>query len=1817
MATTTRFSERSVCELSDYEQFVQLFRHYDMTKMPREHELAREYMRLAIPHMQDVKLIKRKEEEEFVQTAFISKYGEVIFAIKDDSDVEITWMSPFYIVPPNVDYLKFFQNSREMCAIIEWPWDEMLQAIQQHKKSKLRSKLEELAALREKSVRECRVKLGLNKIRRFFQVRENVSDSTHTESTAKTGMESYGDIMNELVDVAQHHLHQIRKTEYHAKARFQGSFAKFQGLFSTSDRVSSLLTNIEEVTKEVSGSYPVLFESITGTCDVISEAGSTINKLAARVESTISNLTDPKVMGFALVIIMLMLVFSSSKKIKYLGFFIITMRILGWDRKLVDAIVDKFSATKFQNFADSTLASVGFMIFYFVFLGMVPQRSIIDDFLRRLATLPKAASGVKEVWENSANILREVETQFQYYFLGKKRPQLSAAQKLIQEVNEWSLRVEEINSMPSLDLLAKDKDLVAEVETLYRQMNVWLHDPIVRTSFPNNELFKIVLSIRPTMNELYRRATSSNVHTGGPRKSPLTVMFSGVSGCGKSELVMPIALNMLSMTGNSTKNFKNEIYIRNCETEFWDGYAHQKICIVDDAFQLRDTVSKPSPEFMESIRLANTMPTQLHCADLRDKGKFFTSEILIYTSNITHNLQGFIESIICKEAALRRLDVNAYRVSTHKDYTRIVMVNGLPESRLDTSKIGWSREREESGQPFCQRCKAKAEELNEDLIFFCAHHYEFQKYNVMTDENIGRPITYVELREQLRQHYVRKDREETNKLASYEKMASDPAYFQGSYEKRELEDIEEGEEVFADCSEGVTLGQWINQYWLKTRNATNEAMEAILVQYNHIWDKYISGDFGTIIPNISGKKIEISTAFARLKEMAKSCWESVTSFLRTHFASISMVLSSLIFAFEVYKFFQEPTTEMTNPIVLRSGNKIIGLIDYDAIWDLPSIKFESKMEDGKIYMDESDKGRRIFESSSSSGEYKPKMKKKKFESEDRSLFELSSSADNKLHTTKKKFESPTFSLNEFEVSSSADNKLYTPKKKFEGHSDAVSAALGRSMMEKSQYFAAIWKPKTTRELVNLGQVLFVKGTTFLMNNHFFEHMKHGVAENIYEEDDLLVFSNYVGEGIIQAPLSEILKSYQQLKYPDGDVAEAGLVTLSSKNSKVHPHRDLTNNFINKADLGNIKRANGQLQTWSTYGNRYIHTHKILYEIEGVFDQSKSFEVDNEWSTYHYRKYWKYCSKTFDGDCGAPVIMDDPSAQRKILGVHSAGGPDLGYATVITKQMLDEYFNTKFQCYPVFPECAPINTLEIDQVGDLPTKDGLVVLGKTEKKVVGAVKTKIIPSALQGKLGETRTRPALLHKQGDLNPMENGVKKFGKNVPFIESGLIETASKDVMNNLELNVKRLDKTKYARVLTYEESLLGSEDDEFLAPINRGTSLGYPYVIDWDHPRGKRDAFGDDEWTMDTEQAKVIKHNTEQLIADCREGIQRNVIWTDTLKDERRTHEKVDAGKTRVFTAGPVHFTLAFRQYFLGFAAWIMQNRIHNEIATGTNVYSNDWEEIAKLLLSQGGKNAKLLAGDFSNFDGSLNAQILWTILDMINDWYNDGEENARIRKTLWMSIVHAIHLNGEYFWQATHSQPSGCPITAILNSIYHCIVIRIVYLIIMSEMKPEFATMAHFRKFIRAIVYGDDDVISVADEIIEFFNMINITEAFKVIGHVYTDETKKEASRPFKYLEEVNFLKRGFIYDPLVGRHLAPLDINVITEIPQWTKKGVHRHAITEANIDVTMRELSLHSKEIFNEKAKMVERVSRECGYNINFHTQREYKQLVLNSIYLI
>jgi hypothetical protein len=295
--------------------------------------------------------------------------------------------------------------------------------------------------------------------------------------------------------------------------------------------------------------------------------------------------------------------------------------------------------------------------------------------------------------------------------------------------------------------------------------------------------------------------------------------------------------------------------------------------------------------------------------------------------------------------------------------------------------------------------------------------------------------------------------------------------------------------------------------------------------------------------------------------------------------------------------------------------------------------------------------------------------------------------------------------------------------------------------------------------------------------------------------------------------------------------------------------------------------------------------------------------------------------------------------------------------------------------------------------------------------------------------------------------------------------------------------------------------------------------------------------------------------------------------SLKDETRPIEKVFAGKTRVFSSANIVLTLVIRRYCLGFMDHVMRNRITNEIGLGMNVYGTDWDTLVRRLHGAGNQ---IVAGDFSNFDGSLNSQILFRICDVINRWYDD--EHSRTREILFRYLIHAVWMVDGKLIQLNHSQPSGNPLTTLINCMYNMFIFRYNFLAL-QRFNGMIPSLIQYNTFVRGVYYGDDSIISIAIPVIHWYNQVTITAMMKATGHDYTDETKQTATTPFKPLNQCTFLKRAF--GRINDKNVAQLDPNTITEMVMWK-----RNTLTDAEaIKQTTRhagfEAFLHGREYYN------------------------------------
>jgi hypothetical protein len=628
-------------------------------------------------------------------------------------------------------------------------------------------------------------------------------------------------------------------------------------------------------------------------------------------------------------------------------------------------------------------------------------------------------------------------------------------------------------------------------------------------------------------------------------------------------------------------------------------------------------------------------------------------------------------------------------------------------------------------------------------------------------------------------------------------------------------------------------------------------------------------------------------------------------------------------------------------------------------------------------------------------------------------------------------------------------------------------------------------------------------------------------------------------------------------------------------------RDLMKSFVDKDQVSMLTGSQFVLLSPGLYVDKGVH--QTFMHKTGVIDR---VEVASRTVVEIGRKligleiYSNNC-RTEPGDCCGAYVLDDNRFRGKICAIHFAGQFSGGAVGVlITKQDLEAIKDVSFEGLPYDPTCE-----------DLPM-DGVIFHHKTAAPSL-PITTSFEPTLVKGLIDDCGTEPTKLSAMlKDGGPGILGLKKVGgfvyrpEDVPF---------QKAVDSFNEIVFAGQPHEEYEkRVLTFEEAAGGIDGTPFVRGVNRSRSPGYPWVLEKGGNKGKRKWLGNDSWTFGSE-CQPLRDAVSDKIRKATDGVWKPSPYIDALKDETRPVGK----KTRVFSMAAQELVISIRMYFLGFFSYLMRNRIDNELAVGIRSQSMDWHKLARKLKSKG---PCVVAGDFTDYDGNLNPKFLWVICDMANMWYADG--NEAIRRILWLDVVNSFHVAGDFMYQWTHSQPSGNPGTAIINSIANSLMCRYVYysLAMGADKAPP------FNKVVTMVSYGDDNVLNISDEVVEWFNQITMSYVFPTIGMTYTDANKETIQREYVSLEEASFLKRGFRMED--GLWLGPLEQRSINNRLEWQKRGSDMETLVE-NAKAAIAEWALHCDADFEFWSHKIQTVFMDqLNIAVPVHQKQEYIDLV-------
>jgi len=520
--------------------------------------------------------------------------------------------------------------------------------------------------------------------------------------------------------------------------------------------------------------------------------------------------------------------------------------------------------------------------------------------------------------------------------------------------------------------------------------------------------------------------------------------------------------------------------------------------------------------------------------------------------------------------------------------------------------------------------------------------------------------------------------------------------------------------------------------------------------------------------------------------------------------------------------------------------------------------------------------------------------------------------------------------------------------------------------------------------------------------------------------------------------------------------------------------------------------------------------------------------------------------TYSGDCqkghsGSPVIVFTLEGP-KLIGMHvgATTKTNLGIAYVLCQEWFDNMTNDMVTQSASLLPVKISHTVPPNEANNMPRY------------------TRIRKSPIHAWNGPPGSIPA------KFSPFENEKGEIIDPLVVAMSKLKQEHFESPEDLHEEQVLEYMKTVYpprndARLMTYDEAINGVPD-RGIPSIVGSTSAGYPYCLNALKGKNPYIVQVNNRYTYQDEFLKKVQVMEGKL----REGEQISVIWADTLKDETRPIEKVMAGKTRLFTSCPLHYLVLVRRYFLDFVGRVQELAATHPVSVGINPHSLQWTLLYQRMAEL---NGSIIAGDFSNYDGSVPAFVGRIVLKFINQWYMSDDIDANVRALLFEHLWNGVRICGDKIYFTKDGNPSGNPLTSIFNSLINMIMCYIILTQDFKLLEDEF----------RLAMYGDDNIISVSHV---GLRVSDFTPHFKRRFNMsYTHFTKVVGNDPYDTMDTIRYLGRSFVKNMTVMR--APLQLDTILESTYWVRGKDHEHVAFISTIRAACLELSHYPMREYN------------------------------------
>lgn len=707
-----------------------------------------------------------------------------------------------------------------------------------------------------------------------------------------------------------------------------------------------------------------------------------------------------------------------------------------------------------------------------------------------------------------------------------------------------------------------------------------------------------------------------------------------------------------------------------------------------------------------------------------------------------------------------------------------------------------------------------------------------------------------------------------------------------------------------------------------------------------------------------------------------------------------------------------------------------------------------------------------------------------------------------------------------------------------------------------------------------GAILMVEGNFAVMPFHFLVNMAEYKTDPRFAGSVPTLRSMATGQWI---DLEWSLFSCNganvcQLMSDDGTPLDLAVVRLAGQ-----PHKRITGYMLTRGvrkplDLG-----------WVGLNDKICPDHSTL--------QIQKYVTDFKYKGYNLSDAVLYSKNTRVGDCGSVVISMGECGRVYIVGIHTAGDDvgGTGVAGVFFKDQIEAAMRsisvrvnttTSVTVRSTTSEgfelhAGPLDSLSYaltthrngkpDRPGDPPSMvECPDLIGWADE---------IQPLSKQpADCSEAATAQALI-AYTHPRKFQDGHRVGSVAYMAATCMLRDVGMPDVLND--------------RILTFTEAITGlAHGIRFAEPINHRTSTGYPWQSMGLTKADMFDELGNLQHTHPTTLA--VKNEVDLLMQSLVRGdttLLDAILFKVSPKRELRPLGK----PPRVIQGAPIHLVVVFRMLFWSMMAHFADWSPEKELAIGLDPYRH-WSKLKEWVTSkqtpQVGSD-KVGAGDYSKFDQCHEPLISRGIGCAIMDRY-PMSVYKRARELVWPTLCGPSIVFKNVAYKLPKGLPSGHPATSVVNGLYNGVLFRMAYASqqvnggsVDAFPCSDSILMFHlsrFRQDVALAVCGDDNLFGTS---VWQFNEMALSEIMSRFGATYTmDKKDQSATELFRDIRDVSFLGRGFRFEPLTMEWAAPLRLESVAMMGQYSEKASQQldPVWGESIAKQVFQELALHDQQ---------------------------------------